>query len=225
MWPRGMTKAIGMDEDKFTQALVKVFQNEAVQATLRETICSEMRAELKCMKDLITEQNNKIRKLESKIVELEQKTDEMEQYSRRNSLRVFGMAEKEHENPLDVTLKMINSDLGVEMDESSIDRVHRVGKRKDDSRKRPMLIKFATYRDRAKVFRAKTALKGHAKDVFINEDLTTLRSRLFYKARQLKKRKIIQDCWTYDGQLLIKNTHGRIASIRSEKELDDLEVP
>ena len=88
-----------------------------------------------------------------------------------------------------------------------------------------MLVKFTNYRDRAKVFRARTALKrqhGNTRKIFINEDLTTLRSRLFFKARQLKKRNTIQDCWTFDGLLLIKNKYGRVTPIRSEAELDDI---
>ena len=194
MWPRGLTKGTGMDEDKFTQALVKALQNEAVQASLQQTIGREIRRELKEMKDLINEQNNKIRNLEKKIEEICEKNDDLEQYSRRNSLRIFGLDETEHENPSEVTLKLINSDLGISMDVTSIDRVHRVGKKVEGSKTRPIFIKFATYRDRAEVFRTRTALKGHpTRKVFINEDLTAQRSRLLYKARQLKKNKTIQD--------------------------------
>ena len=116
MWPRKLTQALGIDEEKFTQALIKALQSEAVQATLQKTICAEIRKELKDMRDLIAEQNSKIGLLEKKVAALEAKYDDVEQYSRRNSLRIFGLEEEDTENPVAVTLKLINKDLGVQLD-------------------------------------------------------------------------------------------------------------
>ena len=55
--------------------------------------------------------------------------------------------------------------------------------------------------------------------VFINEDLTAFRSNLLYQARQLKKDKQIEDCWSWDGNILIKNRAGKIMQIHSIAEL------
>jgi hypothetical protein len=40
--------------------------------------------------------------------------------------------------------------------------------------------------------------------VYINESLSKGRSSLFYKARQLKKQKLILDTWTRDGNIFVK---------------------
>ena len=82
----------------------------------------------------------------------------------------------------------------------------------------PILVKFATYRARDKVMRSRRALNDisqyRAEDggtqgqvqsrIFINEDLTKLRSNLLYHAGQLKKQKKIQDCWTWDGVVPVR---------------------
>ena len=132
------------------------------------------------------------------------------------------MEEKEFENPVDVALDVINNKMKIEMDFSAFDRVHRIGQKKVGS-KRPLLVKFATYRERHRVFRAKQRLKSdNAERIFVNEDLTRKRSLLLYRARQLKKSKQIHDCWSNDGQVLIKDIHGKVIPINSELELDKI---
>ena len=137
MWPRGSTTGTGVDEEKLTQALVKALQNEAVQALLQQTIGCEIRRVLKEMKELINEQNIEIRNLENEIEEICKKNDDLEQYSRRNTWQIFDLVETEHENRAEVTLKLTNSDLGISRDVTSIDRVHRVGKKVKGSKTRP----------------------------------------------------------------------------------------
>ena len=56
--------------------------------------------------------------------------------------------------------------------------------------------------------------------VYINEDLTSKRAALAYKARSLKKENKINDCWTYTGRVLVKTNAGMIKEIQSAKDLD-----
>ena len=42
--------------------------------------------------------------------------------------------------------------------------------------------------------------------IFINEDLTTFRNKLFYDARCKKKSNKIHSVWTQDGSIVIKVT-------------------
>jgi len=46
------------------------------------------------------------------------------------------------------------------------------------------------------------------KNIYISEDLTFAESNLFYKARQLKKNKIVHSTWTKDGKTLVRRTIG-----------------
>jgi hypothetical protein len=39
---------------------------------------------------------------------------------------------------------------------------------------------------------------------YINEDLTKIRNGIAYRARQLKKLKLVTDTWTIDGKIFVK---------------------
>ena len=75
-----------------------------------------------------------------------------------------------------------------------------------------------------KVFRSRTKLKVHnhehpGSQVFINEDLTARRASLAYTTRQLKKAGKLNDCWTSDGKIVIKDLANKIVQINSADEL------
>ena len=99
--------------------------------------------------------------LETKIYQLEKSQDALEQYTRGNSLRVSGAEEKENEDATEVALQLFNSTMNLEnthpVRAEDIDRAHRVGKTVP-GKQRPLLVKFATYRVRQRVFRAKRSL-------------------------------------------------------------------
>ena len=56
--------------------------------------------------------------------------------------------------------------------------------------------------------------------VYVNEDLTNKRARLLWRARTAKKEKRIQDCWTSDGNLLVKTNQNRIEMIKGLADFD-----
>ena len=159
-----------------------------------------------------------------------------EQYSRRNSLRISGLEEDQSEDVPQKVLDLFNDKMKVSppVTPYHIHRIHRTGPEKTGV-PRQVLVKFATYRVRDKVFRSKRNLKEETSHVpspqtapssnyetskqkmFLNEDLTRARSNLLWRARLLKKDKVISDCWSWIGTILIKNTAGKI--IRSVSEL------
>ena len=55
--------------------------------------------------------------------------------------------------------------------------------------------------------------------IFINEDLTKYRAQLLYQARTLKRQKKIEDCWSWDGSILIKNKAAKIIPVTNELDL------
>jgi hypothetical protein len=48
------------------------------------------------------------------------------------------------------------------------------------------------------------------KSVLINEDLTHTRNKIFFLARQLQKNKSVEQVWTTNGNIRLKDSHGRI---------------
>ena len=160
--------------------------------------------------------------------------DAANQYSRRNSLRISGVTEfvgtplpqpfaglsassaivdmssKAKKIPTvsrkdtDAYVLKMCHDMGVQMSIDDIDRSHRSGK-SIPSKSRDILVKFATYRARNRLFTARSSAKdkGYA-DIYVNEDLTSERSRLLYVARQLIKAKSLSQAWSHDGTILFK---------------------
>ena len=55
--------------------------------------------------------------------------------------------------------------------------------------------------------------------IYISEDLTRQRQFIFWKTRQAKKTHRIKDCWTTDGQIIIRNNANKIIPINSLNDL------
>lgn len=147
--------------------------------------------------------------MKSKIVTLETKADAAEQYSRRNCLRVAGVPEPtggQTENTDEYVIKLTH-DLGINVELNDIERSHRIGRPRALGRPRDIIVKFASYRVRRKVYgvRTQTKVKGFM-GVYINEDLTRQRSQLLRKARKMVKNKNLMSSWSSDGTILIYMT-------------------
>ena len=108
-------------------------------------------------------------------------------------------------------MDLFSTNLDTSIDVQEIDCVHRVGRPNPDN-PRSVLVKFATYAARKKVYKNRRMLNpfretsatgvteqkpGHIvkpKDkpkqtIFINEDLTKIRSHLLWQARVYKREK------------------------------------
>ena len=217
---------MGLKEDEFVDILIRALSNESVISKLQEAVCGQLQKEVSLLKDIVKKKDDRIEKLERQVAELESGMDQLEQY-RRNSVRISGIKEANSEDIVDKTMTLFNDTMNVDITHDQIDRIHRVG-RKNENKPRSILVKFATYRARDKVMRNRKVLKNISENstayqyegqVFINEDLTAFRSNLLYQARQLKKDKQIEDCWSWDGNILIKNRAGKIMQIHSIAEL------
>lgn len=162
--------------------------------------------------------------LEKRVELLETMEDRTSQYSRRNCLRISGIVESEGENTDDVVLKLVN-DMKVNIKLDEIDRTHRLGKKPESfnnasARPRDIIIKFATYRSRQKMYKRRTSLRDHGKykRTYINEVLTKKRGELFYNARLLIKNKAVKNAWTSDGSIFIEKHNEHIHRIETLSE-------
>ena len=88
-----------------------------------------------------------------------------------NSLRMSNIKEDPSENTDQIVLN-ISNELNVEISPNDIDRSHRVGK-PSASKTRDILLKFATYRARQRLYDNRASLKNSEYDgVFLSEYLT-----------------------------------------------------
>ena len=82
--------------------------------------------------------------------------ERQEQYSRRNSILIHGLKEEKSESTDDRILKLFREELNEKVLLTALDRTHRIRKNRDSSSKpRPVILKFAPYNIREKVFKSK----------------------------------------------------------------------
>ena len=97
---------------------------------------------------------------------------------------------------------------------------------------RPVLVKFASRRTKARVMSCKKELKsnpckrpdGTLSSVYVSDDLTKRRAGFAYRARMLKRDGAIADTWTFDSKVLVKDKHNRIYPIMKEEDLRKYET-
>ena len=292
---------------EFATALLEALNNDSVAKKLREVITGELIQEVQYLRKIVKERDSIIQELQEEISELKFKDDALEQYTRRNSLRITDVPENESEDLTSTCLALFNTRICVKpkIRLEDVDRLHRVGRPKP-GKTRAILVKFATYRARQRVFSSKSMLKPDGRDpskpwsmpgpaaqnatltaaldplqypkltaagsssdvppedgahsdvtatseeaasaddivpskadfdgviltdtiidaisgrIFINEDLTKMRETMLYHARQAKNNGKITGSWSIDGIIKIKLANGKIASVSSEKELNEI---
>ena len=130
--------------------------------------------------------------------------DRLQQYSRRDNIRVYGIEEKPDECTNTIIVKLAH-DMGVEIEEQELSVSHRLGRK--TGKPRPIIAKFVRRDTKSKMMRAKKELRGVSgyRQVFLNDDLTTLRSRLVY---ELKRDESIKSVWTIDGRIMCVREEG-----------------
>ena len=105
-----------------------------------------------------------------------------------------GIAEINDGNTDNLVLQTINEKLDVD-----IDRSHRIGRKKDEQRSKPTIVKLTRYNTRKNVFARKKKLKGTG--VSTTESLTAKRMRQLNKAREEHS---FTNVWTTDCSILFK---------------------
>ena len=117
---------------------------------------------------------------------------------------LHGLTETKTEDTDEMVLDVINNKLNIELSQISIDRSHRLGKRKGPGQKpRAIIVKFTRYKDRHHVFSKKKLLKGTG--ISVTESLTLKRMEHLKKAREQHG---FANVWTLDGKIMFKGNDG-----------------
>ena len=196
-------KSVAKDVDA-AQLIENILNSQEFLQNLAAAVSKEMDTRIAV---LVDRYEKKLEEKQSKIDalqrELRESTDELEQYQRRNSIRIFGKEEEAGEDT-DCIAIAVSQKLGVNVDLHDIDRSHRVG-RKVAGKRRPIIVKFVSYRKRNEVFTAKRKLAGTG--VTIREDLTRQRLQVLREAIQ---RFGQENVWSLDGTIIIKNGNNKV---------------
>lgn len=159
--------------------------------------------------------NRKVASLEKKIMQMEESiseigyaaekaeygVNELEQYTRKSSVRIFGLPDErdeKYENTCDKIHSLLQSKLSMDIQNSDIDIAHRLG-RFDSKKNRPVIVKFMSRRKKMECIANRYKLKGSP--VVIKDDLTQENQYLLDTCRYDDR---VHRSWTDNGKLYVQ---------------------
>lgn len=225
---RKMADKMEIDAATFAQILA----TPAVGAALKSVIAPILEEKLTAMDERITSitvDQDKMKKMveekELRLQTVELKLENMEQQTKQKRLKIVGLKEEENENTAKKVLEFINKIMKVETEAGMLTNAYRIGK-KEEGKHRPIIIEFTTIEQKHKVYRARIHLSKckEGEKIFINEDLTLVRNKLYFEARKLQKSGHITSCWTMGGSIFVRLPQGTSRQIRTETDLTTLNL-
>ena len=146
------------------------------------------------------------------------KLNRLEQYSRKSSIRVYGIEEEEGERVGEQVIKKIKEEIDIEVTPEETDIVHRVRK-KSVERSRGSLVKFIAHKSKEKVMRK----KKETLSIRISEDLSNGTRKMLNEIYEKKQVSGIDKAWTIDGRIKYKYVNSdRILEIPSADDYNKL---
>ncbi len=155
-----------------------------------------------------------------KLILLQSRIDELEQIQRECNVRVMGFPEH-GENDANTKSKLMQMVGAQEGSEKNIASITRLGKPRND-KCRDLIVKFVSKESSDHFYaRRKNTPKSHDnKKVYINEDLTESKAKLFYDARQMVKRSRLYGTWSQNGNIIVKvRENDNPCAVRNHLEL------
>ena len=161
---------------------------------------------------LIAKKNSEIKALNTRVSELEEKCDEMEQYSRRNVIRIRGILEKAGEETDALVRELAETKLDVKIPAHDIVRPHRVGRKGEDkATSRDVIASFTTHNTKSTTMRNGRKLKGSR--IYINGDMTRIRGKIAWEARQLRRDGVVTVSWLTHGHETVSYSWRKVKTI------------
>ncbi len=152
-----------------------------------------------------------------------QKIDDLEQESKLNNFCIVGIPEDvdiDDENLQQKLLTIANEKLNLQtITGDDIDQCYRFGK-PNNLKARDVIVRFKSREKRNLVFKCKRNMPREDPPIYINEDLTQPRNKLFYDARCLRRTEKIHATWTQEGNVIVKVTDtSKPVPVRTHREL------
>lgn len=154
-----------LEEDRIKASLMSIFK--AATQDMADDIKRSHQV-IDSLKHQLQAKDVTIHALQGDVGKLTSKVEDLEQYSRRASMRVFGLPEDSHGSLEDKLLSLFNDELQMspKMTVDEMEVVHRVQKAPaesgapQDGRPKPVLIKFASRRSKQRAMSLRKKLKS-----------------------------------------------------------------
>ena len=190
---------------------------------------NELKNSIQELRTVVSELVNKVDELtavvnnkDKTIIELEQKINNLEQFSKQNNIIIsdpklnFDLTQR---NLAPSFITFAKEKLDIIIQPYDIVKIHKLKNNKNKHNK--ILVKLHHNSTKFEIIKNSKKLKGT--DTYINEHLTQFNSDIFYKARQLRKDKVILHCWTINGiTFIIKNEDSSPVKITDINKFSDI---
>ena len=181
--------------------------------------CNELMVVNKKQKEEINQLKDQSKAIELQNEKEQEKVDSLEQYGRRLNLEIVGVPFKEEENTNQIVVEVAKL-LHVPLSSEQISTSHRLQTRsKLNNRKTdaspPIIVRFLSRDVRNQFFaNRKFARSANLKDffvkgtekLFVNENLTQSRKKLFWQVKQKAKANNYKYYWTVNGNIYVRNS-------------------
>lgn len=188
----------------------------SVQVDTNAGAILELQSKIDKLAKEVQESRNELETLRDFKQQAKRDTNNLEQYTRRNSLRIFGIPVTKNENTNEIVKELAATKLHIDLCPGDIDRSHRVGKAENNTR--AIIVKFTRHDVKTNFLRARRALKGSR--VVIREDLTKTNQDLLKAALASES---VSTAWSWDARIYakLKDTN-TVVIIRSQGDVDKL---
>ena len=167
-----------------------------------EALNTEVKSLKKNLATFVKNKENEMKRLNYQIEDVSAYCDRTNQHGRRNSLEIAGVKYHKGENTNCIAMDIF-SHLGVDISMNDIDRSHRNPpiQRADRKNAPVILIKLLRHDLKELIYNRRHLLRELPgfKGIYINENLTPLRRKLYARVRRTFKHAF--DCWTNDGKI------------------------
>ena len=184
-------------------------------AALSSNHLKEASARVADLKEQISKYTSKNRE---DIDDLAQAIDAINQYGRRNILIIEGMRWMMGEDTNKIVIRLFQA-MGINVGLRDLDRSHRLYRKGNRSKPPPIYVKFVSHDLKQLIYNQRDMFRKMSgfKSIFINENLTLTRTKLFQKVRRMP----LWHSWTNDGKiyLSLKSNANVIEVIESENDL------
>lgn len=195
-------------DEEFTTKMLGVFADKRMQNLLKKTLFSPLFDKINHLESKIEtlEANKAI--VDDRMEEMAIRIDELEQRERECNILVSGVDKTKSKAEV---ANILSTKLRHNLDEADIDYI--VPLREQQNDRSTQMTASAKPRDRMKVvmrskelklniIREKKRLKGE--NIWITEDLTPLRNKLAYLARECVRKNKAAQSWVFDGTIFLK---------------------
>ena len=181
-------------------------------ASVEKVVKDTMTKTFEEMISIVEEEHTRMaERMEQQCLMLRYECDRQEQYSRRETVKISGLPEEDNEDVEKKVMDLCRA-VGSEMEPKDISVMHRNGPKRRDGAPRPVLVRFTSRRSKGALMKKRLDLKdmaGYGR-VYINDDLTPLRSKLLWLIKTSVP-AVEKTSTTHDGKIrcVMKNVTGR----------------